>query len=136
MKRIYILLIVAIIFSVTLKPSSSYAYNGYRLDSQSYGSFDYRDISPSINAQKGYMIVTLTTEKEMYGKDKFASKKYSNLNGIYKMKYYGLYTFDFYIKNQKVQSISYFNQMPPKVMGVKKTKDGYINIYQKVAVKL
>lgn len=135
-KKISFILLAAILLVITLKPISSYAYNGYRLDGQNYGTFDYRDLVPVYNKSKGYMIVTLGTEKEMYGKDLFVSKKYTKLNGIYQMKYYGLYTFDFYINGQKVQSIQYFNSMPPKIIKTIKTSNGEKYIYEKVKVKL
>lgn len=129
-------MITAVILLSSLKPSPIYAYNGYRLNGQNYGTFDYQDLAPGYNKSKGYMIVTLGTEKEMYGKDLFVSKKYTKLNGIYQMKYHGLYTFDFYINGQKVQSIQYFNSMPPKIIKTIKTSNGEKYIYEKIKVKL
>jgi len=52
------------------------------------------------------------------------------------MKYYGLYTFDFYVNNKKVQSITYFNEMPPRILKTIKTSSGEKYIYEKVLIKL
>jgi len=131
MKKIYLVIMAAILFLI-VKPSYSYAYNGYQLDGQNYGTFDYRDISQNINKNKGYMIVTLGTNENWYGKQLFVSKRYYNLNGIYKMNYDGLYTFDFYVGNNKIQSVSYYMTNPPKIIKVIGNKV----IYQKIVVKL
>ncbi|PET36003.1 hypothetical protein CN514_24915, partial [Bacillus sp. AFS001701] len=130
MRKLYLLLLITTLFFVTFKPNSSLAYNGYRLDGQNYGTFDYRDVASSINAQKGYMIVRLGTTEKWYDKQDFISKKYYKLSGIYKMKYDGLYTFEFYVKDKKVQSMSYYNTQPPKIIKVVGKKI----IYEKIKV--
>ena len=127
-----VFIFLAILLVLVLKPNTTFAFNGYQLDGQNYGTFDYRDISQSINNSKGYMIVTLGTNENWYGKQIFVSKKYYNLSGIYKMKYDGLYTFDFYVNNHKIISTQYYMTNPPKVMKTIGTK----NIYEKVDVKL
>ncbi|MET3195276.1 hypothetical protein [Bacillus sp. OAE603] len=132
MRKHYILAILFIVLFCSIKPLTSHAYNGYRLQGQNYGTFDYRDVAPMINAKKGYMIVRLGTTETWYGKQDFVSKKYYKLSGIYKMNYDGLYTFEFYVNNQLVQSMSYYNTQPSKIIKVVNGKP----IYEKVKVKL